>query len=100
MTVTVEQFREYVGTAEESQFVDDCLDLAIEWVASYIGEAEVPASVIDLSVLNVASEEFHRRSAPNGVAQFASMDGAPVRVALDPSNHARRLLERYVGFAV
>jgi hypothetical protein len=100
MTVTVEQLREYVGTAEDSQFVEDCLDMAIEWVDSYIGTKTVPQSVIDLSVLNIASEEFHRRSAPNGVAQFAAMDGAPVRVALDPSNHARRLLERYVGFAV
>lgn len=100
MTVTVEQFREYVGTAEVSQFVDDCLELAKEWVSSYVGSAVVPQATIDLSVLNVASEEFHRRSAPNGVAQFAAMDGAPVRVALDPSNHARRLLERYVGYAV
>jgi hypothetical protein len=100
MTVTVEQLREYVGTAEDSQFVEDCLTMAIEWVNSYIGTKTVPQSVIDLSVLNIASEEFHRRSAPNGVAQFAAMDGAPVRVALDPSNHARRLLERYVGFAV
>jgi hypothetical protein len=47
-----------------------------------------------------ASELFHRRSAPNGVAQFASFDGSPIRVAKDPMNAVYPLLMPYTGYAV
>jgi hypothetical protein len=44
----------------------------------------------------VASELFHRRNAPNGIAQFASMDGTAMRVSRDPLTSTYPLLNRYV----
>ena len=101
MSVSVEEFRAYVGTDEDSTFVTECLSGGLALVERYIGSAEgVPAVIKDNAVLIAASELFHRRSAPNGVSQFASMDGAPVRVAKDPLNAVYPLLNAYVGYAV
>lgn len=96
MSVTVEQFQNYVGTKEDGDFVDQCITTARLLVANYVGGADVPNSVKDQSVLTVASELFHRRSAPNGIAQFAAMDGSPVRVAKDPMNAVYPLLLPFV----
>jgi hypothetical protein len=101
MSVTVVQFREYVGTKEESVFVTDCLDAGKSLVARYIGDVTgVPTHIVDQSVLICASELFHRRQAPGGVTQFADMSGSAVRVGKDPMNAAYELLRPYVGFAV
>ena len=101
MTVTVVQFRDYIGTKEESVFVQDALDAGKSLVARYIGETTgVPTHIVDQSVLIVASELFHRRQAPGGVTQFADMSGSAVRVGKDPMNAAYELLRPYVGFAV
>ena len=67
-------------------------------VTAYVGTALVPSEVLGRAVLEVGSELFHRRSAPNGVAQFGTLDGAaPLRVARDPMVGAYPLLARYVG---
>lgn len=101
MSVTVADFREYVGTNEDSKFVTDCLDAAKALVARYIGETEgVPSHINDQAVLVCASEIFHRRQAPGGITQFADMSGSAVRVGKDPMNAAYELLRPYVGFAV
>jgi hypothetical protein len=101
MSVTVEQFREYVGTSEDSSFVDDCLASGVALVENYIGEQEAPAVIIDQAVLLCSSELFHRRSAPNGIAQFASMDGSsPMRVAKDPMTAVYSLLLPFVKMGV
>lgn len=99
MSVTLAQFQAYVGT-DETTFPTECLTAGTVLISDYIGTATVPASVKDQATLIVSSELFHRRSAPNGVSQFASFDGAPVRVAKDPMNAVYPLLLRYVGFAV
>ena len=96
MSVTVEQFQNYVGTKEDGAFVDGCLTSARLLVGNYIGQVSVPSTIIDQAVMTVASELFHRRSAPNGIAQFASMDGSPVRVAKDPMNSVYPLLLPFV----
>lgn len=101
MSVTVVQFREYVGTKEESVFVTDCLDAGKALVARYIGSTTgVPSHIVDQSVLICSSELFHRRQAPGGVTQFADMSGSAVRVGKDPMGAAYELLRPYVGFAV
>jgi hypothetical protein len=92
MSVSVIQFQNYVGTKEEGPFVDQVLTSARLMVGNYIGQVSVPSTIVDQAVLTVASELFHRRSAPNGIAQFASMDGSPVRVAKDPMNSVYPLL--------
>jgi hypothetical protein len=96
MAVTVEQFRAYVGTKEVSSFVDACLASANAMVSKFIGTANVPVDVLDSAVLSCASELFHRRSAPNGVAQFADL-GTTVRIAKDPMNAAREMLLPFTG---
>lgn len=99
MTVTLADFQAYVGT-DETTFPQTCLDAATALVSRYIGEATIPSAVLNQALLVVASEVYHRRSAPNGIAQFASMDGSPVRVAKDPMNPAYAILKPYVGWAV
>jgi hypothetical protein len=101
MSVTVEQFREYVGTKEDSDFVDKCLSVGLSRVEQRIGEVTtVPDDLKDLCVLAVASEWYHRRAAPGGVTQFASMDGTAYRLAKDTMTSTYAELDKYLGFAV
>lgn len=100
MSVTLEEFQAYVGT-DETTFPQECLTAGHALVTKYIGAVTtVPVSIHDQATLVVSSELFHRRSAPNGVAQFASMDGAPVRVARDPMNAVYPLLLPFVGYGL
>lgn len=99
--VTLEEFQAYVGTDETGDFIESCLSAGNAQVGAYIGDIDtVPNEVHRQAILICASELFHRRSAPNGVAQFASFDGSPIRVAKDPMNAVYPLLQRYVGYAV
>lgn len=100
MAVTVEEFRAYVGTKEDSSFVDDCLQSAHHLVERYVGDFDVTSQIRDQAVLICASEIFHRRQAPGGITQFADMSGSAVRVGKDPMFAAYELLRPYVGFAV
>lgn len=89
--------QEYVGAPAGDPYVGKCWAQALQLVATYIGDAVVPEPVRQRAILEVGSELYHRRSAPNGVAQFAALDGAPVRVARDPMVGAYPILARYVG---
>jgi hypothetical protein len=101
MSVSLGELQAYIGTEETGDFIQGCLDSGAALVANYVGEIEtVPASISDQAVLICASELFHRRSAPNGIAQFASMDGSPVRVAKDPMGAVYPLLLPYVGYGI
>lgn len=100
MAVTLEEFQAYIGT-DETTFPQECLTSGLALVERYIGEVDsVPAGVKDQAVYIASSELFHRRSAPNGVAQFASMDGSPIRIARDPMGAVYPLLQPYVGYAI
>lgn len=99
--VTVADLQAYIGTEETGDFIESCLSAGNALVGNYIGEVDnVPHEVHHQAILICASEIFHRRSAPNGIAQFASMDGAPVRVAKDPMGAVYPLLLPYVGYGV
>jgi hypothetical protein len=99
-TITAADFAEYVG-ADVDDFLTNCLNAGHALVDNYQGSVDtVPQSVHTQAVMICASEIFHRKSAPNGISQFASFDGAPVRVAKDPMNAVYPLLLPYVGFAV
>lgn len=95
----------YVGTpvgGTDDDFVHQCWDEAHKLVDTYIGETVVPAEIIKRAKLECGSELYHRRSAPNGISQFAGFDGAPMRVARDPMVSARPLIDPYrtnPGFA-
>jgi hypothetical protein len=69
-------------------------------VTVFIGQTYVPANILTRATLEVGSELYHRRSAPNGIAQFSTFDGTPIRVARDPMIGAYPLLNRYVGLGV
>ena len=101
MAVTVEQFREYVGTKEDSEFIDRCLAVGLARVEQRIGAVTtVPAALKDLCTLAVASEWYHRRAAPGGVTQFASLDGSSYRLAKDTMTSVYAELDKYLGVAV
>jgi len=58
----------------------------------------VPATALLRARIECGSELFHRRSAPNGIAQFATLDGgSAVRVARDPMIAAYPILTPWVG---
>lgn len=100
--MTAADLATYVGASDASSaFVDDCWDEAAALVARYVGQVEVPAVIIKRATIEVGSELFHRKQAPNGIAQFASPDGgAAVRVARDPMVAAYPLLSPYVGLGI
>lgn len=88
---------EYVGAgSSDLTFVTACWDSASALVTDYIGETTVPAEIVALATKEVGAELFHRRSAKNGVMQFAAPDAAPARIARDPMVAAYPLLDRYV----
>lgn len=103
--ITGEDVRTYVGRtagdAADADYATSVAQEANDLVAAYVGAHEVPDAVGRRARLEVASELYHRRSAPNGIAQFATPDGSPVRVARDPMLGAYPLLDRYLpgGFA-
>lgn len=92
----------YVGAdLSDATFVEECWDQASALVTAYIGAitpvVAIPAIIVDRSTLEVGSELYHRRNAPNGVAQFSTFDGQAIRVARDPMVGAYPLLQRYLG---
>lgn len=85
-----------MATTKNDAFIGKCLEEALELVTAFIGSATVPPATKDRAVLETGSELYHRRNAPNGVAQFAAFDGAPIRVARDPMVGAYPILGRFM----
>lgn len=101
MSVTLAELQAYIGTEETGDFIESCLSAGNALVGNYIGEVDtVPSEVHNQAILICSSELFHRRSAPNGIAQFASMDGSPMRVAKDPMSSVYPLLLPFVSWGV
>lgn len=94
--------KDYVGsTTPDDAFVEACWDEAVALVTKFVGTATVNADVLVRAYVECGSELFHRRSAPNGVAQFATLDGgAAIRVARDPMVGAYPILTPWVGLGV
>ena len=93
--------KNYVGAPDsDDAFVETCFDDASSMVTVFVGQNYVPANILTRATLEVGSELYHRRSAPNGIAQFSTFDGTPIRVARDPMIGAYPLLNRYVGLGV
>ena len=94
--------KEYVGaTSADDDFVAACWDEAHALVDKFVGTATVNAKVLKRAKIECGSELFHRRSAPNGIAQFATLDGGTSqRVARDPMIAAYPILVPWVGLGV
>jgi len=100
VAVTLAEFQAYVGT-DETTFPQSCLTAGNAHVGRFIGSVDtVPNDIHEMAILICASELFHRRSAPNGISQFASGDGSAVRVARDPMTAVYPLLLPYCGYGV
>jgi hypothetical protein len=101
MAVTLQEFKDYVGTKDASGFPQECLTAGLALVVQYIGTATtVPTEIKDQATLMCASELFHRRNAPNGIAQFADFGGAAVRVGSNPMTAAYQVLLPFLSWAV
>lgn len=86
------------GTDRDGDYAQECVDEATALVDKHIGSADVPAALRRRAILEAGSELFHRKNAPNGIAQFATPDGmSPVRVARDPMLSVYPLLAQFVG---
>jgi hypothetical protein len=94
-----DDLKAYVGApASDDAFVADCWTEASALVAKFVGTATVNADVLNRAKIECGSELYHRRSAPNGIAQFATLDGGTSqRVARDPMIAAYPILVPYVG---
>jgi hypothetical protein len=97
-----DDLKAYVGAPDsDNAFVATCWTEAHALVDKFCGVAGllvVPVSVLQRAKIECGSELYHRRSAPNGIAQFATLDGgSAVRVARDPMIAAYPLLVPYVG---
>lgn len=101
VAVTLEEFKDYVGTKDATDFPELCLDAGNAMVGRLIGTSDaVPADVHKQAILIAASELFHRRSAPNGISQFADATGNPVRVGRDPLSAVYPLLLPFIDYGV
>ena len=101
MAVTLQQFKDYVGTKDASSFPQLCLDAGLLEVNLMIGTATtVPNVIKDVCVLQVASEHWNRRNAPSGIAQFADGSGQGMRVSLDTKRSIYAQLLPYLGWSV
>lgn len=89
-----------VAVVDET-FIEQCVDSASALVAKATKDAEVPSEILDTAIIEVGSELYHRRQAPNGISQFAAPDGSHQRIARDPMNAARAILAPFLplGFA-
>jgi hypothetical protein len=98
MAVTVAELQEYVNAPDADQtFLEKCLAVSVAIIDQKVGSKDVPAVIRNQAVLEVAAEQFHRRSAPNGIAQFATPDTPGMRIARDPYTPAAAILSPYIG---
>jgi len=99
-------------STEVQGFVDSCWAEAEALVSRHVatvggefGEdtsVEVPAAILNRAKIEVGAELYYRRSAPNGIKQFATPEGGgtAVRVARDPMLAAYPILAPYVGLGL
>jgi hypothetical protein len=111
MTVTALDLSGYVGApSEDAAYVADCLATATALIDAYLrsqkdalvtlADAPVAAAnraIIDRAIKEVGAELYNRRDTKNGLSQFASTDGAAIRVARDPMIPGRAILAGIVG---
>ena len=105
---SVEQVAALIAHVGGRATVDDAFagakwDEASALVRAYMGNEgnRVPAAIRTSATLEVAAKLWARRGAPNGSANFVTIDGAPVRAPLDPMVTAYPILGPFLsgGFA-
>lgn len=90
----------FVGAAGADDYVQQCWDEAIALVDGFIGDNAVPSAVVDRCYLECGAELYHRKNAPNGIAQYNEFNGAPVRIARDPMTGVYSLLGQHMVIGI
>ena len=97
LMLSVEDLRAYINApAGDEEFLAQCLETAADLISEYLDGAYVPEAVVKQAGLIAAGDIYQRRSSPQGLSQFATADGTPVRVPKDPLNGTYPLLQQYV----
>lgn len=86
--------------ADDTTYVQSCWSQAVALVDGYVGNRDVPVVIRDRCYIMCGSELFHARNAPNGIAQFNDMTGAPIRIARDPMTPVYSLLQSFIPMGV
>lgn len=99
-TLTAAQVLEYTNAgADSAEYAKEVAEEAMSLVNDLLSSPvrPVPDAIRHRCYLEAASELFHRRQAPNGIAQFGTPDMNPIRVARDPLVGVYPLVSRYLG---
>lgn len=98
MSVDAAAVIEYIGGNESDEsFVTQCIAVASLTIEHLVAD-RAPGEIKDRAILELSSELFHRKSAPQGVAQFQTFDGSVIRIARDPATGIYPLLRPYMGW--
>ena len=98
--ITLDDFREYLGKKTSA---DAPLERALSTGIALVdvlcnGVEDIPDAVMDTAYLICAARVYANQEAPDGVSQFASVDGAPRFIARDPLEAVRPLVSPYFGW--
>ena len=97
IAISIDELRGYVGSpTSDDMYLAEVIGAGFSMLNTYIGSGIVPDEVSKQAQLIVCSEIYQRRSAPMGIAQFASLDGAPMRVGKDVLASIRPMLREYL----
>jgi len=89
-----------IGGVDEEFIQNHCWYPAVELVDRFIGDVEtVPAAIRTRAIMECGAELYNRRSAPGGIAQFATFDAAPMRIARDSMTRSYDLLSPFVNLS-
>ena len=99
MALSWTDLKAYVNApTADDDFVEQCWDEANLIVNKFVGTVTVPLTITDRARIEVGQELYSRRAAPNGIAQYATFEGASaVRVARDPGVGMYPILQPWVG---
>lgn len=86
----------------DAAFIAECLEESMTMVNHRCGAALglVPVAALQRAYIEVGSELYNRRAAPNGISQFAAADGSALRIARDPMVAAEPILRAFLPLGI
>lgn len=96
----VARYVDALDDATDQANVTDAVALARQLVTDKIGTRTVPEPVRDSAIVEVAADQYHRRTAHNGIAAVDSVDVQPFRINRDPLIAAYPILRPYLGLGI
>jgi len=87
----------------DDAFIEECIATGAALVDHECGAfvVNVPTEVLHRAYIEAGAELFYRKNSPQGISQFASVDGAAIRTRRDPLEAVRPILTPFLpgGFA-